>query len=204
MLDQRDKPDNSDAGQPGSCNRSAVFGDHPFAPPLVSVPLGKHGQHHGAGHGARRMPLFVSLIHSRVNRAICTLVIAAVLLLSSHPIWSPSRSTFEPLRATVRSLARPVQTSSASLLQVFQVYPPVLTASPNGYLEITDGSETQVVNAHKDGNAACFNVIAEYSFANSYGQPFVGTYEPPSCSFNRVTWNLTVVSAGRQYDRLGM
>jgi len=31
-----------------------------------------------------------------------------------------------------------------------------------------------------------------------------GYYAPPACSFNRVTWNLTVVSAGRQFDRIGI
>jgi hypothetical protein len=41
-------------------------------------------------------------------------------------------------------------------------------------------------------------------FSFSYGQPFVGWYNPPDCSFNRITFNFTVTSAGRQFDRLGL
>jgi hypothetical protein len=47
-------------------------------------------------------------------------------------------------------------------------------------------------------------VLVVHSFAYSYGQPFISSYAPPECKFNRVTWNLTVVSAGRQFDRLGI
>lgn len=43
-----------------------------------------------------------------------------------------------------------------------------------------------------------------YVFAFSYGKPFVGTYTPPSCAFNRVTMNFTVTSKGVQFDRLGI
>ncbi|KAI9822778.1 MAG: hypothetical protein M1832_003011 [Thelocarpon impressellum] len=40
-------------------------------------------------------------------------------------------------------------------------------------------------------------------FWDHYGRD--GPYNPPaSCEFNRVTFNLTVVSAGRQFDRLGI
>jgi hypothetical protein len=41
-----------------------------------------------------------------------------------------------------------------------------------------------------------------HTFAFSYGQPFVGSYMPPPLSFNTVHINLTVTSAGRQFDRL--
>ncbi|KAF2204742.1 hypothetical protein GQ43DRAFT_121191 [Delitschia confertaspora ATCC 74209] len=71
---------------------------------------------------------------------------------------------------------------SSSLLDVIQVSQPVL--SPE--------------------NATCKQVLMEHSFAYSYGKPFVGHYVPPSCDFNRVTFNLTVTSAGRQYDRLAL
>jgi hypothetical protein len=43
-----------------------------------------------------------------------------------------------------------------------------------------------------------------HSFGNSYGDPFIGFYVPPACSFNRVTLNLTVEAAGRQFDRLAV
>ena len=44
----------------------------------------------------------------------------------------------------------------------------------------------------------------EHTFANSYGAPFVSSYKPPPCEFNRVTINFTVVVKGRQFDRLGI
>jgi hypothetical protein len=42
----------------------------------------------------------------------------------------------------------------------------------------------------------------------SYGRQVLiwptGTYHPPDCAFNRVIFNLTVTSAGRQFDRLAL
>ncbi|EFQ89378.1 hypothetical protein PTT_14360 [Pyrenophora teres f. teres 0-1] len=72
-------------------------------------------------------------------------------------------------------------TNESSLLQCLQVAPPVL--SPAG---------------------GCHETLMEYTFARSYGQPFIGQYNPPKCSFNRVTINFTVTSAGRQFDRLAL
>ncbi|KAJ6440434.1 peptide-N4-(N-acetyl-beta-glucosaminyl)asparagine amidase A [Purpureocillium lavendulum] len=47
--------------------------------------------------------------------------------------------------------------------------------------------------------------LMKHSFGNSYGQPFVHDYEPPEgFDFDRVLLNLTVVSKGRQYDRLAI
>lgn len=34
--------------------------------------------------------------------------------------------------------------------------------------------------------------------------PFIGNYTPPKCEFNRVVMNFTVVSEGRQFDRLAL
>ena len=101
----------------------------------------------------------------------------------------------------VRSFARAV---AVAPLEVFQVYPPVLTVAPDGALEITDGSSNATVELVNNSQPTCQEVLAVYSFAFSYNKPFVGHYTPPACSFNRVTWNLTVVSAGRQFDRLGI
>ncbi|KAF2235149.1 hypothetical protein EV356DRAFT_445452 [Viridothelium virens] len=92
---------------------------------------------------------------------------------------------------------------TAPLLQDFQVYPPVLIASSNGSLSLTDGSSTTTDVAPVSNATSCQEVLMVYSFANSYGAPFVGNYTPPSCSFNRITLNFTVTSAGRQFDRLG-
>ncbi|OQO02997.1 hypothetical protein B0A48_11281 [Cryoendolithus antarcticus] len=97
-----------------------------------------------------------------------------------------------------------IRAATASLLEVFQVYPPVLTVIPDGTLEITDGSSTATVAIIDSHRKSCQQTLVSYSFAYSYGQPFVGNYTPPPCSFNRVTWNLTVKSRGRQFDRLGI
>jgi hypothetical protein len=93
---------------------------------------------------------------------------------------------------------------ATSLLEVFQIHPPVLTVANNGALEITDDSAKPSSGHHENNQTICEKVLAVHSFGYSYGQPFIGNYTPPACKFNRVTWNLTVVSAGRQFDRLGI
>jgi hypothetical protein len=47
-------------------------------------------------------------------------------------------------------------------------------------------------------------VIMRYSFANSYGHPFVGNYTPPSCDFTNVEIEFTAYAKGRQFDRLAL
>ena len=76
---------------------------------------------------------------------------------------------------------RQASTNTSGLLEDFQVYKPVSVPS-----------------------ASCELVLMEYDFANSYGVPFVGNYTPPACDFNSVVINITVTSAGVQYDRLAM
>ncbi|KAF1814407.1 hypothetical protein P152DRAFT_506288 [Eremomyces bilateralis CBS 781.70] len=53
------------------------------------------------------------------------------------------------------------------------------------------------------GECDCTAVLMTHTFAFSYGHPFVGIYQPPDCEYNAVAFNLTVTSAGRQFDRLG-
>jgi len=91
-----------------------------------------------------------------------------------------------------------------SLLEVFQIHPPVLTLANSGALQITDDSNNSNSGNYGNNHQICEEVLAVHSFGYSYGQPFIGNYSAPSCKFNRVTWNLTVVSAGRQFDRLGI
>ncbi|SMR63876.1 unnamed protein product [Zymoseptoria tritici ST99CH_3D1] len=96
-----------------------------------------------------------------------------------------------------------VRSTSQPRLEVIQISPPVLTATPDGTLQLTDGSDNFTPVVGPDSTSSCQEVLVDYSFAASYGRPYVGSYTPPACSFNRVTWNLTVVSAGKQFDRLG-
>jgi hypothetical protein len=89
--------------------------------------------------------------------------------------------------------------ASAAVLEVFQVEPPVLT--PAG---LTNGTgNPYAVNGATGQGCVVQQVLVQHVFGYSYGVPYVGAYTPPSCNFNRVTWNLTVTSAGRQFDRLG-
>ncbi|KAL9105836.1 MAG: hypothetical protein Q9227_009044 [Pyrenula ochraceoflavens] len=80
-------------------------------------------------------------------------------------------------------------TNSTGVLDVFQVYKPVFTP-PAG--------------TNYNGNCVTEQLLMDHVFAFSYGMPFIGPYNPPSCSFNAVTMTLTVTSAGRQFDRLGL
>ncbi|KAI9727117.1 MAG: hypothetical protein M1828_007318 [Chrysothrix sp. TS-e1954] len=90
------------------------------------------------------------------------------------------------------------------VLRDFQVYPPVLTPTSEGEA-LTNGT-AEDVSATVPGGTDCIShrLLMEYTFASSYGAPFVGQYTPPSCDFNRVTLNFTVTSIGRQFDRLAV
>lgn len=93
---------------------------------------------------------------------------------------------------------------ASSLLEVFQIHPPVLTVANKGALQISDDRTNSSSQTYDQNHAVCEKVLVVHSFGYSYGHPFIGNYTPPTCRFNRVTWNLTVVSAGRQFDRLGI
>ncbi|KAI1659327.1 hypothetical protein F4813DRAFT_29006 [Daldinia decipiens] len=50
---------------------------------------------------------------------------------------------------------------------------------------------------------ACRQFLFEHDFGNSYEAPYVGAYLPPGgCNFTTAIFNMSVVSSGRQYDRL--
>ncbi|KAH8821179.1 peptide N-acetyl-beta-D-glucosaminyl asparaginase amidase A-domain-containing protein [Xylogone sp. PMI_703] len=105
--------------------------------------------------------------------------------------------------ATVTTtLASPTPTG---VLEVFQVYQPVLT--PEGITDETtsdNGLENTTVIAPTESVSSCQLLLMEHSFGFSYGMPFVGNYVPPNCKFNRVVMNFTVTSRGRQFDRLAL
>ncbi|KAF1946168.1 hypothetical protein EJ02DRAFT_441390 [Clathrospora elynae] len=91
-----------------------------------------------------------------------------------------SQSTLAFLTTPAQSLSSRA-TNDSSPLQCLQVAPPI--RSPSG---------------------GCQQMLMVHTFAYSYGQPFVGDYIPPNCDFNRVSFNFTVSSAGRQFDRLAL
>ncbi|KAL3420663.1 peptide-n4-(n-acetyl-beta-glucosaminyl)asparagine amidase a [Phlyctema vagabunda] len=86
--------------------------------------------------------------------------------------------------------------TSTGVLDVFQVYPPILVPGNN--------APNTTLPSNGTGTPNCEVLLMEYSFGNSYGAPFVGSYTPPGCSFNRVVMNFTVTSRGRQFDRLAL
>ncbi|KAI1816641.1 peptide N-acetyl-beta-D-glucosaminyl asparaginase amidase A-domain-containing protein [Poronia punctata] len=51
----------------------------------------------------------------------------------------------------------------------------------------------------------CHQTLFTHSFSNSYGSPYIGIYTPPppeKCTYDTTIFNLSIVSQGRQYDRL--
>ncbi|KAK4144312.1 peptide N-acetyl-beta-D-glucosaminyl asparaginase amidase A-domain-containing protein [Dichotomopilus funicola] len=83
-----------------------------------------------------------------------------------------------------------------TVLKNFEVAQPVLL--PGGPTE-SDGS-----TKGGDEGEVCSVLLMRHDFAFSYGAPFVGDYTPPDCDFNRAVLNFSVVSQGRQFDRLAI
>lgn len=152
--------------------------------PVGLPPIAKRVQH----PSRNTSPAFLFLLSFLIVGGIVTPCSASVLHEASLQL------------GVARTYARAV---SNAVLEVFQVYPPVLTVTPGGILEITDGSSNASIDVIPSRQPTCQETLVVHSFGLSYGMPYVGPYSPPSCSFNRVTWNLTVTSAGRQFDRLG-
>ena len=141
---------------------------------------------------------------AKVTFLVFAIVLSAAWWFSGHRISAPGDldATLTPSPTSPRQhFAR---APASSLLEVFQIHPPLLTVGSDGTLEITDDSAKPGNARNHSGHTVCEEVLAVHSFAYSYGQPFISNYTAPECPFNRVTWNLTVVSAGRQFDRLGI
>ncbi|KAI1389383.1 peptide-N4-(N-acetyl-beta-glucosaminyl)asparagine amidase A [Hypoxylon trugodes] len=101
---------------------------------------------------------------------------------------------------TSATIFAPLQTRP--VLECFQVASPVL--GPDGpFPPPATGGGYDTTN-NRAADEPCSVILMEHVFAFSYGMPFVGNYTPPSCQFNRVVMNFTVVSEGRQFDRLAL
>jgi hypothetical protein len=69
----------------------------------------------------------------------------------------------------------PAPSATSSVLEVFQVYQPVLTSS--GATDETilgDGSENTTSLAATSSGTPCQIILMQHTFAYSYGEPFVG------------------------------
>ncbi|KAJ5051584.1 uncharacterized protein L3040_001360 [Drepanopeziza brunnea f. sp. 'multigermtubi'] len=132
----------------------------------------------------------------------------AVPVKGAEPLKAVLAKAAQPLKAVLVKDAEPAPAQAASpsgLLEVFQVYQPVLT--PRGVTDETiaeNGSSNTTAIAPIEVTGSCQALLMEHSFAFSYGLPFVGNYTPPECKFNRVTMNFTVTSRGRQFDRIAL
>ncbi|KAL1900969.1 hypothetical protein Sste5346_002031 [Sporothrix stenoceras] len=97
--------------------------------------------------------------------------------------------------STIVAVSTPPASPSATVLDCFQVAPPVLTP---------DGPATERSPGPSSASGAVTVELMTHVFGNSYNAPFVGSYTPPATAFNRVVMNFTVVSEGRQFDRLAL
>jgi hypothetical protein len=79
-------------------------------------------------------------------------------------------------KSHLEKYAAPTPSATSSVLNVFQVYQPVLT--PEGATDETilgDGTENTTSLASASSGASCQVLLMDHVFAFSYGQPFVGT-----------------------------
>lgn len=137
-----------------------------------------------------------------------TSAVWATLVLFAN--WSWAQSTIHvhkghvlPPSAAVQWAHKPKQTQTSSVYQGFEVYPPVLNVNKAKQLVATNADPDSPKEVVASKVKSCVQTLAVHSFANSYGSPYVGTYNPPPCSFNSVTWNLTVQTSDIQFDRMG-
>ena len=69
------------------------------------------------------------------------------------------------------------KTLSSPVLEVFQVYQPVLAPSgPTDQTIESDGSSNTTAIVSTEAFASCTQLLMEYSFGFSYGHPFVGKF----------------------------
>ncbi|KAK4104225.1 hypothetical protein N658DRAFT_557165 [Parathielavia hyrcaniae] len=115
--------------------------------------------------------------------------------LGSQSVTSRSPTAqADETKSVTTSAAAPTRT----VLKTFEVAQPVLM--PDGPAE-SDGSTRHGKDYSPE---LCSVLLMRHDFAWSYNAPFVGSYTPPDCEFNRIVLNFSVVSQGRQFDRLAI
>ena len=80
------------------------------------------------------------------------------------------------LTQTTTLLTKYAVAAAAPILRVIQVYPPVLTAFPNGTEVLSDGSMNFMEDVVPSNGSNCIiqQTLMVHEFVNSYGMPFVG------------------------------
>lgn len=147
---------------------------HPMAikdPESVSEPSSEALTGTGIPHGPR--------LSGRATR-LASVLACTLTLLTVVACYFPRTtslvdfSALELPSSASHVLSKYAATVPTPLLEVFQIYPPVLTALTNGTLEITDGSSSASVSVVESESQPCQEVLVVHSFAYSYGEPFVG------------------------------
>lgn len=84
----------------------------------------------------------------------------------------------EPLPAARRQASTSSAAAAPTVLECFQVAPPVLTPHGASYQAAqSDGSEVFLSTGNSASGEACTVLLMEHSFAWSYGMPFIGKNE---------------------------
>ncbi|KAI1416144.1 hypothetical protein F5Y13DRAFT_154656 [Hypoxylon sp. FL1857] len=166
--------------------------------PRRDVPSWHEKQSRIASDGRSRFKLVLALLG--LFSFICsTRMHLGIWFLASPSLKQAIRSEFEQLQGLLTTVS---STENRTVLECFQVAQPVL--GPNGPIsQSTVSNETGTAGQDSLGEP-CSVLLMDHVFGFSYGKPFVGNYIPPDCPFNRVVMNFTVVSEGRQFDRIAL
>lgn len=142
----------------------------------------------GREDGILAAPLFCQLRSGTRTRHI--LIWITLLACICITVASSGRALWPvivgPAALSARAITAYVSAVTVTpLLEVFQVYPPVLTVTPGGALELTDGSSNATVDLINNNNQSCLETLVVHSFAYSYGQPYVGMRTPSGTCLRR-------------------
>lgn len=115
---------------------------------------------------------------SRAQRAVNPWrLLAALVLITLVPALSISNPLSSQLRLPESNvLVKYAAAASSSLLQCFQVYPPVLTPTSNGQSKIlTNGSAQEPAAViPTSGGCSTTQTLMTHSFGSSIGHPYSG------------------------------
>jgi hypothetical protein len=130
------------------------------------------------GRNPRRYSLWNGTGMKVLAVALIACFLGIFLLLSDcmpRPRWGADVLSATISKSHLEKHAAPTPSATSSVLDVFQVYQPVLT--PEGATDETilvDGSESTTSLASASSGASCQVLLMDHVFAYSYGEPFVG------------------------------
>lgn len=117
-----------------------------------------------------------SLLLAIIGACVALTLLLGNCLPTTFEQWRADHSPSASFSLVKHAVAAPSATpSSTAVLEVFQVYQPVLT--PSGATDDTttgDGSENTTTIAQSGTASSCEVTLMVHSFGYSYGMPFVG------------------------------